>query len=118
MNAHTQTLPAPTLEQAENDTVYISRLDDPTNAVVPAEHDASAGDKLQLSLERTQGAHWNSEVSVITQHQVGKPIKIAIRKSVFAVGVVAGEQATLTYKITKPSDIEVISSPAKFKLEP
>lgn len=118
MNAQTQTLPAPTLKQAENGTVYISRLDDPTEAVVPAVHDASAGDHLQLSLERTQGARWNSEVFVITHHHVGKPIAFAIPKSAFAVGVVAGEQATLTYKITKPSGNEVISSQAKFKLEP
>ncbi|MDT3311609.1 MULTISPECIES: hypothetical protein [Pseudomonas] len=118
MNAQTQTLPAPTLEQAEKGTVYISRLSDPTDALVPAGHDASVGDQLQLSLERTQGAPWNSKLFVITHHHVGKPIAFAIPKSAFAVGVVAGEQATLTYKITKPSGIEVISSQAKFKLEP
>jgi hypothetical protein len=118
MNAQTQTLPAPTLKQAENGTVRISQLSDPTDAVVPEGHDASAGDHLQLSLERTQGARWCSEVFVITHHHVGKPIAFAIPKSAFAVGVVAGEQATLTYKITKPSGIEVISSQAKFKLEP
>jgi len=118
MNAHTQTLPAPTLTQAQNGKLYISRLDDPTEAVVPAVRDTSAGDHLQLSLERTQGARWNSEVFVITQHHVEKPIAFAIPKSAFAVGVVAGEQATLTYKITKSSGIEVVSSEAKFKLEP
>lgn len=118
MNAQTQTLPAPTLKQAENGTVRISQLSDPTDAEVPNGHGALAGDQIELFLKRTQGTSWTSGAIAITHQHVGKPIAFAIPKSAFAVGAVAGEQATLTYKITKPSGIEVISSQAKFKLEP
>ncbi|MFJ4589471.1 hypothetical protein ACIP1Z_19545 [Pseudomonas moraviensis] len=118
MNAQTQTLPAPTLKQAENDTVYISRLDDPTEAVVPVVPDASVGDRVKLSLNRTHGAPWNSGVITITEHDVGMPIPFAIPKSAFAVGAVAGEQATLKYTFTRADSAPVDSLEARFNLQP
>lgn len=114
MTAQQSVVDAPELPEAEDNVVYISRLSDPTPALVHGYPDAKTGDVIKIAAY-TSTLNFFEEKKVLTTPVF--PVQFGIPKSIFAENLEAGAQAKLHFTVTNAAGNVIVSSPLKVSIE-
>ncbi|ALI00503.1 hypothetical protein C1Y08_08385 [Pseudomonas sp. FW306-02-F02-AA] len=115
MTAQQKVLPAPTLEEAVDDILYVHKLKDAAHGVVPPNTGMKVGAIVVFKVQPSHGNAWSSERHVVTDPS--KPITFAIPKHVFEKNLFPDATAILHYSVKDQSGNVVVSSVLTIKVE-
>lgn len=109
-------LPPPGLKEAPNGVLYVGKLIEFANGLVPLPETTKQGDEVTLTLSNSKNAwQWSNSV-ILPSPPHDQQLEIKIPKAPFEAMLDAGTGAILEYSI-KRSGITMSSSPLNIELE-